>query len=83
MDGKKWFQPWSYRLGMIPCSWEGWVSLIVWLSCVLWVSMAQRRGEISQSVEVLLLAVLLVSFVALVRAKMDGEARWPWGKWKK
>jgi hypothetical protein len=50
---------------------------------VLWIVDVHHDKKISDALEVILLAAVVLPYIALVRAKIDGDVFWPWGRWKK
>lgn len=84
-----WFRPRRFGYGATPANWKGWVAtmlfLIVMLGSSYWFIFGpELAGNPPGLVDTLtwagLIAVVLIGYVALCRAKTDGEWRWRWGE---
>jgi len=84
-----WFKPKSYGYGVSPANWRGWAATAAYIAATMLVSallLASQQNQPSApsalqiAVWALLVAVLTAGFVALARAKTDGQWAWRWGK---
>ena len=75
---KIWFKRKLYGWGWTPCSWEGWLVLLVWL--VLFVSLVKKFDHEWLKNEIfILLSVVVLIFICY---KKGEKPRWQWGKKK-
>lgn len=77
--GKPWFNPKRFGYGAeLPCSWEGWAVLVVFMGVTVGVSYAfdDSHWRLRAVVGVLAIVALLV----IVAAKTRGGWRWRWGQ---
>ena len=91
---KYWFRPKKYGYGMEPCSWEGWVAILVFTGLIL--LNGYLNGLFSTPNEqltggdiislndivrfVVILIVLVVLFIKFSAGKCKGKLKWNWGK---
>lgn len=82
---KLWFKRKLYGWGWTPVTWQGWISIIVFLGVVFLLSF--RVEETSSTKEVLvrfMLPVLGLTILLIALAYKKGEKpRWQWGSPKK
>ena len=73
---RPWFAPKRYGYGAgLPVSWEGWVSLIVFLAATFGAAVL-IRDLTSAAVAI---GILAIGFIALTYRKTAGGWRWRWG----
>jgi hypothetical protein len=84
-----WFKPKTYGYGAAPANWQGWVATVAFIALVLAgsaVLLASQQNLPSGpsglriGVWALFIAALTLGFIALARAKTDGQWAWRWGK---
>ena len=73
-----WFRRKLYGWGWTPCTWQGWVTILVWLAVyILGLTQAEKNTTMSVIVMVASIAILLVI------CYIKGESpKWQWGKRK-
>lgn len=74
-----WFKPRRYGLGATPSSWEGWVSLPIFVLMIVLATVVfppERRPLPFAFAE----AALVGMYIWLVWIKTDGAWRWRWGE---
>ena len=77
--GKPWFHPKDYGYGAgLPCSWQGWVVLALYLAVMIGVSL--RLLETRPTLAVGIMAGATVLVVIICAAKTRGGWRWRWGQ---
>jgi hypothetical protein len=77
--GKPWFHPKEYGYGSgLPCSWEGWVVLAIFLAVSIGASSAIREDVWKLPAAVI--AIDVVVLVVICAAKTRGGWRWRWGQ---
>jgi len=75
-DGNFWFHVKSYGFGWgLPASWQGWVSLVIYIALVLTVILFAP-----QDTKFIFIGVLTILFVILVVFTGERPAKWRWGK---
>jgi hypothetical protein len=80
-----WFRRKTYGWGWTPCSWEGWLVLLVWTIFFVrnTIRIAQISEETKGSLPWLILSQFLWIIALLAIAYLKGEPpRWQWGKKK-
>jgi len=84
-----WFKPKSYGYGASPANWRGWAATAACIAVTMLASallLASQQNQPSEPsalqivVWALFVAVLTAGFVALARAKTDGQWACRWGK---
>ena len=75
-----WFKPKSHGYGATPANWKGWVASLAFLLVASQQNPGSTFSGWAIGVWALMVAVLVVGFVRLARAKTDGEWKWRWGK---
>jgi uncharacterized membrane protein YhaH (DUF805 family) len=76
MEKKLWFRRKLYGWGWTPCTWEGWLVLLVWVVFfTLAVSMMDHEG-----LKNLLFIFLSTIFLIWVCYKKGEKPKWQWGK---
>ncbi len=81
-----WFKPKTHGYGATPSNWKGWVATLLFaLAIGMFVALLMTSSGGNPPIETLLLwcagvCILSIAFVALARAKTDGQWRWRWGK---
>jgi hypothetical protein len=77
---KAWFSPKTYGYGSgLPCSWEGWAVLAVYMIAVPLGHLLARRllpGSIATITWVGFTAALTIALVLIARARTEGGWRW-------
>ena len=75
-----WFKPRRYGFGASPCTWEGWLSTLVFLAAIaVTPALVTRRfadPQLGRIVALLVAAALLAAFVGLCWLKTEGGLRW-------
>lgn len=77
-----WFKPKTFGYGATPSTWEGWLTLAIYVvvlsACV--VAIAAHRGSLPALVFSLVVIVLATGVMTLVSMrKTEGVWRWRWG----
>lgn len=85
MQKKNWFRPKSYGYGLMPISWQGWLSTLLLLTFFILGAYANNffnppsltlQNLANYLVEV---ALLIGLFLLWAQDKTDGEIEWKWG----
>ena len=79
MEGQFWFKPKTFGYGATPSTWQGWASVLVFVTVVVglsWALLGSSAGLAAWTSWVLLVAAATVGFVAFTKRKTDGEWRW-------
>ena len=75
-----WFKPRSRGLGANPCTWEGWVSTLVFMLAIAttpaWLSPLFADTQGGRISTLLVALALLVAFIGLCALKTEGGLRW-------
>lgn len=72
-----WFKPKKYGYGAYPTTWEGWLSIAVFVALVFWRASArimQPKALVGE------LVILTLALVALCYNRTDGKWKWRWGE---
>lgn len=79
---KPWFRTKQYGYGAgLPCSWEGWVALAVFLGAMLVLpALPAALFHAHPWLPVVLYVGLIVGFIIVAWRKSDQPWRWRWGK---
>jgi hypothetical protein len=84
-----WFRPKIYGYGATPTNWKGWAATLVFVGLVIGASLLTFGSQPLQASAVpvwkiavwaAFVASATLGFVALCRAKTDGQWAWRWGK---
>ena len=76
---KIWFRRKAYGWGWYPASWEGWLTLIIWM--FLFVSLVIKIDhELMKNLIYIFLSVGVLIWICYVKGE---EPRWQWGPWSK
>ncbi|MEI7810659.1 MAG: hypothetical protein WCI41_03875 [bacterium] len=75
---KLWFKRKSYGWGWTPCSWEGWIVILVWIIALMFI-IANIPYETTTHFLIVSLMVLLLIFVCY---KKGEKPKWQWGNKK-
>ncbi|MFZ5670642.1 MAG: hypothetical protein ACOY4K_14230 [Pseudomonadota bacterium] len=81
--GKPWFHPKAYGYGAgLPCSWEGWLTLAVFLAVAIAARPLLEISPIgySAAAHAGVIGADVVAFVAICAVKTRGGWRWRWGQ---
>ena len=74
--GKPWFHIKRYGVGAgLPCSWQGWVAVAVFLAVIF----ATGLAELPTGPRLAIVLVDVIAFVAVARLKSDAPWKWRWG----
>jgi len=77
--GKPWFHPKEYGYGSgLPCSWEGWLVLAIFLAVSVGSGVFIPEGHWKLQGAVILIDV--VALIIICAAKTRGGWRWRWGR---
>ncbi len=79
---KLWFKAKRYGYGWYPCSWEGWLTLFIFIGLMSLNFL--RIDQISHSVSDTLINILpetflLVAILIIICIEKGEKARWRWG----
>ena len=83
MAGPYWFKPKRFGYGATPSTWQGWVSVLVFVIVMIGLSAAllgSSPGIAAWAAWTVLTLVLTISFIAFTKRKTDGEWRWRSGR---
>lgn len=84
-----WFRPKTHGYGADAANWKGWLAILAYVAASLLLSFLLVIGPALQGarpstwsllIYFAALGALTVGFMALVRAKTDGDWRWRWGE---
>lgn len=75
---KIWFKRKLYGWGWTPCTWEGWLVIIVWLFFFL-VATSNFDHEWMKNILFIILSTLILLYICY---KKGEKPRWQWGKRK-
>ena len=75
---KLWFRRKLYGWGWTPCTWEGWLVLLVW---VIFFALAMSNLD-HESFKNFLFIFLSVLFLIWICYKKGEKPKWQWGKRK-
>lgn len=82
MKKKLWFKRKLFGWGWYPCSWEGWVTILIFLACIIF--FAGTINETSPAREVMFTFILplaiLTSLLIRICYKKGEKPCWQWGK---
>lgn len=76
MDKKIWFKRKLYGWGWTPCTWQGWLVLLVWI--VLFVSLAYTMDH--EWIKNLTFVFIMTAILLFICYKKGEKPRWQWGK---
>jgi hypothetical protein len=79
MANQFWFKPKTYGYGNTPSTWEGWALTLGFVAFIAAMTVAMETGAAPLSWGFAAVLIVTVGFVALAKAKTDGEWRWRWG----
>ncbi len=82
MEKKKWFKRKLYGYGWYPVSWQGWLSLLIFIGFNYWNFM---RANLQHSwsdflmnfIPPFIVTLVILIYLAIVKGE---KARWQWGK---
>lgn len=77
-DKKIWFKAKCYGWGWYPCSWQGWLVILIWavvftLSLVM---IEENDHEIGKNLAIIL---IITAFLIYISWKKGEKPRWRWG----
>ena len=84
-----WFKPKAHGYGATPANWKGWAATLAFVAVILLESLLLLGWQLDRAsgpagwqiaAWLLLVATATVAFIALCRAKTDGQWTWRWGK---
>lgn len=83
-ERKYWFKAKRYGYGWYPASWQGWTSIIFYLTALFFViSGSEKDPEIAGDYKFAIEQIFSLTALLIVLCYMTGEkARWRWGKEK-
>lgn len=76
MNNKIWFKRKLYGWGWTPCTWEGWVAILVWLAVFLF-TISKVDHEWLKNLIVIFIMTGILIFICY---KKGEKPRWQWGK---
>ena len=85
MQKKLWFRAKTYGWGWTPCSWEGWLTLVLFSVYMIWnffrIDRASHSGSVTLSdlIPEIVSAVILLIAICYARGE---KPSWRWGKKK-
>jgi hypothetical protein len=71
-----WFKPKKQGYGNVPTTWQGWALTAGFGAFVIAMAAAVELGALSAFWCVIIVLVVTAGFLALAKAKTDGEWRW-------
>lgn len=79
---KLWFKAKTFGYGWYPVSWEGWVTLLIYLVVVVGLGVMLDRSPQANSDLVLFFSSIAAATIILILicVKKGEAARWRWGK---
>lgn len=80
---KLWFRAKTYGYGWTPCSWQGWMVALFYITCsmTIFIQIDRSSPSGSDTLNKFSLPFLVLSFFMIVICVFKGEkARWRWGK---
>ncbi len=86
MSDKLWFRAKRYGYGWYPVTWQGWLSLAVYVALIfILVSIFPARRDSSPAEIILFLSLIILATVGLIAlcARKGEPAGWRWGEDKK
>jgi uncharacterized membrane protein YhaH (DUF805 family) len=75
-DNKLWFKAKRYGWGWTPCSWQGWIVLLIWLTLFVF-SVVKIDRELVKNVFVIIIMFFVLIYICY---KKGEKPRWRWGK---
>lgn len=76
MNKKLWFKRKLYGWGWTPCSWEGWMVILVWVVFFIF-TMKKMDHEWLKNLIFIIISVFVLIFISY---KKGEKPRWQWGK---
>jgi hypothetical protein len=77
--GKPWFNPKRFGYGAgLPCSWEGWAVLTVFMAVIL--GAAYTLDADNWRVRAVVMPLAVLALIIISAAKTRGGWRWRWGQ---
>ena len=76
MFNKYWFKPKKYGYGSFPVTWEGWITVLVFVFLVLVITLVVTPSRI---MFYLMAFALVMLFIIITHRKTKGELKWRWG----
>lgn len=76
MNKKIWFRRKLYGWGWTPCTWEGWVALLVWVAVFVF-TVSKLDHELFKN---LIVIIVMTGILILICYKKGEKPRWQWGK---
>jgi len=78
---KYWFKPRGFGYGATPTSWEGWLTIIVFIGYVLILTGIQvTESDKYTSSYLLYVFTGVIILIIISKAKSKGKWHWSWGK---
>ena len=71
-----WFKPKERGYGNVPTTWQGWTLTAGFAALVIAMAVAVELDALSRFWCVVIVLAVTVGFLALAKAKTDGEWRW-------
>ena len=75
-DDAGWFAPKAFGIGITPVAWQGWLLTIGYVATVIALDM--RLRERHRALEVALVAILTIGFLAIAVIHTRGGMGWRW-----
>ncbi len=76
MNNKIWFKRKLYGWGWTPCTWEGWVTILVWIAVFLYTVSKVDHEWLKNLIVVFIMTGILI----FICYKKGEKPRWQWGK---
>jgi len=75
MENKLWFRAKRYGWGWCPCSWQGWVVLLIWVVVFVFAIVKFDHEWLKNVVVIIVIMVCLI----WICYKKGEKPRWRWG----
>ncbi len=81
---KLWFKRKTYGWGWTPCTWQGWLAVLIYVLCIaLFVSWLTPTDTFKQVIAKFILPLSIITLAFIELAYKKGETpKWQWGKAK-
>ncbi len=80
---KLWFRAKRYGYGWTPCTWEGWLVILVYAALIVWTFLtvdAKSHSSSDSLIAFVPLVVLYTLILLLICIRKGEKAKWRWGK---
>ncbi len=89
MTTKKWFIPRSYGWGFEPTTWQGWLTVVIFIGLIfisLYINNIFDKNTITIKNIIAVFfdyAILITALIYFCLSKTEGKVQWNWGKEKR